>query len=135
MSDDELPLWTLRLMAGKPARAANTADAKEVAKVLRANMQRLPAPEVYCNSDLDLVVHSFEETIVDLLHCTLRPTGAVLQAAAAQAFDLDSGTASLFSQRLLAAIAHCRLKSKSTVTGKKTTCQHAQSCSPSDRLA
>jgi hypothetical protein len=114
--EEELPLWTL--MAGK-GRAANTADAKDVAKVLRANMQRLPAPDVYCNSDLDLVVHSFEDTLVDLLHCTLRPTGTVLTQAAVAAFDVDAGTASLFAQRLMAALAHCRLKSKSTVSGKK----------------
>ena len=100
------------------ARAKNTADEKAVGKVLRANLTCLD-PKLFQQAEMDLVVASYEDFLIDLLKVTARPTQSILKAAASSVFAVSPETADAFAGRMCKSISYCRQKEKSAQSGKK----------------
>ena len=98
-------------------RPANTASPKDVAKILRSNLGSL-GPE-YKQVDLDKVVNSYQEFLKDLIGLTPRPTKTLLVEATQLAFNSKKDESTMFSERILSAVTHCRQKARSSTSGRK----------------
>ena len=98
-------------------KSANT-NPSECAKTLRANLTKLDSA-LYLAEDLEEVVGSYSELMIDLLYLTPRPTKSWLQQGCVKAFDCSSGQAESFSGRLLAGFQLCRSKVSNSTTGNR----------------
>ena len=99
------------------ARVANTASVATIAKIPRSNLPKMN--DEYLTSDLDHIIESYEDLLVDLLQATPRPVASTITDATKKAFDVDFQEAKLFSQRLCDSISYARGLSKRMTSGKK----------------
>ena len=76
-------------------------------------------PKLFQQVEMDLVVASYHEFLIDLLKVTGRPTQSMLKAAASSVFAASPETADAFAGRMCKSISYCRQKEKSAKSGKK----------------
>lgn len=80
-------------------RAKETVSVKELAKVLRGNIQGLKSDE-YNHLDVDPIADNYEGVFWDLAQATPRLNAQTLKRAAMQAFDASAQEADVFGARL-----------------------------------
>ena len=99
-------------------RVKNVASVESISKVLRGSLRNISDPK-YADPDPELVIAAYEETIVDLLLVTPRPTKNILLKAALDAFDAKPAEAQMFASRLVDVIGFCRKKACAATSGNK----------------
>lgn len=100
-------------------RVANTATPETIVRLLRGAMPGGVDPKVLSITDMDKLVESLEDVLVDILKATQRPTKQLLQKAAGLAWRLDTHQSEFFATRILAAFKYCRAKRNGATTFKK----------------
>jgi hypothetical protein len=96
----------------------NTADVGTLAEVMRqvlgASFELTHIPDTY-----DGIAEVWQNLLQKLLSKTPRLNRKVLAAAAEEAFDMPPNKAGPWARSLVDCVSHCRLKLKSTTSGKK----------------
>lgn len=101
------------------SRACNTASVLDVSKCIRANISHF---EPVSTIDPEKVTEQFQSFICDLLTITPRPLKPVLSKSLKKAFEgVTKQQSDQWAGLIIAAVAHCRYKSKSFSSGAKTS--------------
>ena len=103
----------------KMARVRNNAIAQDLVIPLRGRFARLEK-ESYMHQDLECVISTYVDFLLEVLMKTPRPTQTLFSDAAREAYDRCSpAEAEAFGRQLAACVKYCRDKVKSFVTGAK----------------
>eukprot|EP00438_Fugacium_kawagutii_P002875 Skav222169 [mRNA] locus=scaffold3048:183076:184233:+ [translate_table: standard] len=99
-------------------RTCNTASVQDVLKCIRSNLSHYEPVSVI---DPDKVTQQFKDFILDLLDLTARPVKPVLSQALKKAFEgVSTEQSQQWAGLIIAAVAHCRVKTRSFSSGAKT---------------
>ena len=97
----------------------STADAKDLQKVIRANLQQSGLGQHYTNPSSDVICEEYEEFIVDLLDLSTTINLSDLKKAVKDTLEVSGDEAHAFASSICRAISICKEKKKSVTTGKK----------------
>ena len=102
-----------------PAKIKNTAGFTDVVKAIRGNVRQLEETQ-FSSADVEVLCENYGIFISDLLKLTQRPIKSQITDAVLDVFeDAEKAAATLFSDRIVAAISHCRGLSRRTTSCKK----------------
>ena len=100
-------------------RAATVATALQVAKLLRANVKAIVEKD-YLSKDIEDVIRSYKDFLLDLVALTPRITKPVLMEACDQAFEtVSAAEAEMWAKQIISCITHCGGKTQSFANGVK----------------
>ena len=101
-------------------RVANTADARAIGKICRAELVKGLETDKFMQVDMDKLCSHYADFLCAVLEATPRPTAKLLQDAAKEAFSsATKSEAQKFGQQLASAVQYCRGKIKGTRNGKR----------------
>lgn len=102
----------------KPLRVKNAATAKDVAKVIRCNLQQFD--ERWKTQDLDNFIEDRAELLTDLVRCAGRPNASLIKQALSMCWShVDPHEAKAFGEKVCNSVSLARTKSRSVTSGKK----------------
>ncbi len=108
----------MALPVTKEGRAKNSADADDIAKIMRAN--RVIIDLKVLTGSMDDVICHYRNFLCDCLLATPRLIKPIIvEAALATCKDISKSEAELFANFMVQAVSYARLKSKSTSSGSK----------------